>query len=169
MAEKYGFNPKRRYRTIVIDSLSELNTLSLQRAFGDNPDDLLSKFESDDTRRDYGANKMAMIKVVISLRKLPIHVIATCGSEWDQDERKKLKHQPRLTGALSKEVQAHWNVVGFMEMLQKENDEGDPTLVRRLWLQPLGKFDAKSRLSRQDVGFIDNPSMKKLSSLLTKE
>jgi AAA domain len=172
MAQKYGFNSKKRYKTIIIDSLSELNQISLSRAFGENQDDLLATADSDDTRRDFGRNKQAMLKTVRAFRNLPMHVIATCGREWDQDERKKLGYQPRLTGALSKEVQAFWDVVGFVQTTAKrpgEDDDGDESsIARRLWLQPVGKFDAKNRLSSQEVTHIDNPTMGQLVSLLTR-
>lgn len=173
MAQKYGFNPVKRYRTVVIDSMSELNQISLARAFGENQDDLLATADSDDTRRDFGRNKQAMLKTIRAFRNLPMHVIATCGREWDQDERKKLGYQPRLTGALSKEVQAFWDVVGFVQTAAQkpgESEEGDTASVaRRLWLQPVGKFDAKNRLSSQEVTHIDDPTMEKLVALLTRK
>jgi hypothetical protein len=170
MAAKYGFDPTRRYRTVIIDSLSELNSISLQRAFSEDMDNLLSHADSDDTRRDYGRNKQSILKVVRAVRNLPMHIIMTCASEWDEDERKKLKHQPRLTGSLSKEIQAFWEVVGFLETkaARSEGEGGveDVSVMRRLWLQPVGKFDAKNRLANQSVTHIDDPSMEKLISLL---
>jgi hypothetical protein len=172
MAERYEFPAlaTRRYKTVIIDSMSELNQMSLQRAFGEDPDDLMNASDSDDTRRDYGRNKQAMLKTIRAFRNLPMHVIASCGREWDQDERKKLGYQPRLTGALSKEVQAFWDMVGFMQTAASttvDDDEGK-AISRRLWLQPVGKFDAKNRLSSQDVTYIDDPTMTKLTGLLTK-
>ncbi len=173
MAEKYQFPQlaKRRYRTVIIDSMSELNQASLARAFGENQDDLLGSSNSDDTRRDFGRNREAMVKTIRAMRNLPMHVIATCGREWDEDERRKLGYQPRLTGKLAKEVQAFWDVVGFLVTApgSSEGKEGedDKTIMRRLWLQPVGKFDAKNRLSSQDVTHLDNPNMEKLVGLLT--
>jgi AAA domain len=169
MAVKYGFDPNKRYKTVVIDSLSELNAMSLARAFGDDSNDLLSSANSDDTRRDFGRNKSAMLKVVRAFRNLPMHVIATCGRQWDEDERKKLGFQPRLTGALAKEIQAFWDVVGFLQTTAVKNDDeesSEPTMLRRLWLQPIGKFDAKNRLSDQSITHIDNPTMLRLVRLI---
>lgn len=172
MAQKYGFNHTKRYRTVVIDSLSELNQISLARAFGENQDDLLATADSDDTRRDYGRNAQAMLKTVRAFRNLPMHVISTCGREWDQDERKKLGYQPRLTGKLAKEVQAFWDVIGFVQTAAQkpgEDEEGGASVARRLWLQPVGKFDAKNRLSSQEITHIDDPTMEKLVALLTRK
>lgn len=170
MAKRFGFDPNKRYKTVIIDSLSELNQVSLSRAFGDDQDNLLGGAESDDTRRDYGRNRAAMVKSIRAFRNLPMNVIATCGRQWDEDERKKLGYQPRLTGQLAKEVQAYWDVVGFLTTSAKkgEDEDGEPTLHRRLWLQPIGKFDAKNRLASQDIPYLDNPTMGKLVSLLTK-
>lgn len=170
MAKRYGFDPEKRYKTVIIDSLSELNQISLSRAFGDDQNDLLGSSESDDTRRDFGKNRAAMVKTIRAFRNLPMNVIATCGSQWDEDERKKIKYMPRLTGQLAKEVQAYWDVVGFLTTSAKKGEgEGDEaTMHRRLWLQPIGKFDAKNRLASQDQPYLDNPTMGKLVSLLTK-
>lgn len=173
MAEKYGFPElaKRRYRTVIIDSMSELNQVSLARAFGENADDLLSTSVSDDTRRDYGRNREAMVKTIRAFRNLPMHVIATCGKDDIDPERKRFKRQPRLTGSLSKEVQAFWDVVGLLETATGISDtkdgEDEKVILRRLWLQPMGKWDAKNRLSSQDVTYLDDPNMEKLVGLLT--
>lgn len=174
MAKRYGFDAEKRYKTVVIDSLSELNQISLSRAFGENSNDLLSFAGSDDTRRDYGRNRESIIKTIRAFRNLPMNVIATCGCEWDEDERKKVGYMPRLTGKLSKEVQAYWDVIGFLKTSAVRNDEGKDTddnagqVLRRLWLQPIGKFDAKNRLSGQETTHLDDPTMGRLVALLTK-
>lgn len=178
MADRYEFPAlaKRHYRSVIIDSLSELNQISLQRAFGENPDDLLSTSDSDDTRRDFGRNKQSMSKTIRAFRNLPMNVIATCGRDEPDSERKRYKFQPRLTGALAKEVQAFWDVVGFLQTAAKKPSDDDDAegqdaspIMRRLWLQPVGKFDAKNRLSSQDVTHIDDPTMEKLVALLTRK
>jgi GTPase SAR1 family protein len=175
MAEKYQFPPlaKRRYRTLIIDSMSELNQVSLARAFGENQDDLLNTTDSDDTRRDFGRNKQAMVKAIRAMRNLPLHVIATCGKDDIDPERKRFKRQPRLTGALAKEVQAFWDVVGLLETAtgtsEIKDGEDEKVILRRLWLQPMGKWDAKNRLSSQDVTYLDDPNMEKLVGLLTAD
>ena len=174
MAQRYEFPAlaKRNYKTVIIDSISELNAISLQRAFGENPNDLLNLSDSDDTRRDYGRNRQSMTKVLRAFRNLPMNVIVTCGADWErntEDRDTKPKYYPRLTGALSQEVQGYWDVVGFL--YSPGRDEGateeDAQISSRLYLQP-GKFhDAKNRLAGRDIRYIDNPSMTKLIALLT--
>jgi hypothetical protein len=101
-----------------------------------------------------------------------MNVIVTCGADWDrntEDRDTKPKYYPRLTGALSQEVQGYWDVVGFL--YSPGRDEGateeEAQISSRLYLQP-GKFhDAKNRLAGRDIRYIDNPSMTKLISLLT--
>lgn len=174
MAQKYGYNPERRYKTVVIDSLSEIENMNFARIIGMESDDLLQDMP-ETTFTDYGRNRQMLHKIVRAFRNLPMNVIVTCGADWDQDEKKKYKMQPRLTGKLSKDVQAFFDVVGFVQTAAQssKDDSGDSTggstMARRLWLQPIGKFDAKSRLTPQDVGFIDDPTMKKLISRLTRK
>jgi hypothetical protein len=174
MAERYGFPAlaKRNWRTVIIDSLSELNQISLARAFGENTSDLLSLADSDDTRRDYGRNRQSMTKILRAFRNLQMNVIVTCGADWDrnmEDKDSRPKYYPRLTGALSQEVQGYWDVVGFLYSPGRDENasEEEQAVASRLYLQP-GKFhDAKNRLAGRDVRWVDNPSMTKLISLLT--
>jgi AAA domain len=174
MADKYGFPAlrTRNWRTIIIDSLSELNSISLARAFGENTSDLLTLADSDDTRRDYGRNRQSMTKVLRAFRNLPMNVIVTCGADWernDKDKDMRPKYYPRLTGALSQEVQGYWDVVGFLYSPGRDENatEEEQGISSRLYLQP-GKFhDAKNRLAGRDVRWLDNPSMTRLISLLT--
>lgn len=177
MAAKYGFDPAKRYRTVIIDSLSELNSVSLSRAFGEKADDLLQVADSDDTRRDYGRNRQSMTKVLRAFRNLPMHVIVTCGADWDKNENdrdRRPKYYPRLTGALAQEVQGYWDVVGFLYSPGREKSDDDEESENkpadsRLYLQP-GKFwDAKNRLANRSVRHLDDPSMSKLISLITNE
>lgn len=173
MADKYGFDPKKRYRTVIIDTLSELNMVSLARAFGED-DDLLSLTDSDDTRRDYGRNRQAMLKAIRAFRNLPMNVIMTCGADWDKNENdrdKRPKYYPRITGQLSQDVQGFFDVVGFLYSPGKSGSEEDDESMKspesRLYLQPGRFWDAKNRLAGRGIKFIDDPTMPKLISLLT--
>lgn len=169
LSAKYGFPKGRKYRTVIVDSLSEIEQVNLSRIFGDDADDLMDAAEAADFR-DYGQNRRLLHKVIRAFRNLPMNVIFTCARDWDQDEKKKYGYQPKLTGKLSKDVQFFMDIVGYLATGKSGNDEGGgDKLARRLWLQPIGKFDAKSRLTPQDVGYIDNPTMPKLMSKLTRK
>jgi AAA domain len=177
MCEKYGLNPKRRFKTVIIDSLSEMNQISLSRAFGEDRDDLLANVvaSNEDSRGSFGKNRETMLRAIRQFRDLPMNVFVSCarlGPEMSETV-KRPNSQPMLTGKLAKECQAFWDVVGYLETYNKRPmDAGDDvpsgeTLYRRLWLQPVGKFDAKNRLKGQDITHIEDPTMKKLYSLLT--
>lgn len=171
LAAKYGFPKGRKYRTVVVDSLSEIEQVNLSRIFGDDADDLIDAAEAADFR-DYGQNRRLLHKVIRAFRNLPMNVIFTCARDWDQDEKKKYGYQPKLTGKLSKDVQFFMDIVGYLATGKSVSDEGGAgvdKLARRLWLQPIGKFDAKSRLTPQDVGYIDAPTMQKLMAKLTRK
>lgn len=172
LAVKYGFPKGRKYKTVIVDSLSEIEQVNLTRIFGDDANDLMDAAEAADFR-DYGQNRRLLHKVIRAFRNLPMNVIFTCARDWDQDEKKKYGYQPKLTGKLSKDVQFFMDIVGYLATGKAGEDKttggSADKLARRLWLQPIGKFDAKSRLTPQDIGYIDSPTLPKLMSKLTRK
>lgn len=159
-----GMDPRRKFRTVIIDSLSELESMNMSRILGSDMSDLLQDLPKTEFS-DYGKNRNMMHKIIRAYRNLPMHVLVTCSAQWDQDEKKKYGHTLNLTGKLSKDVQGFMDIVGFMQIVT----DADGKRVRRLNLQSSGQFDAKSRLTPDNVRSIDEPSMSKLMSRLTRK
>lgn len=172
VASEFGIKPSRRYRTIIIDSISELDSMNFRRLIADKPEDLMQANPSDDLRGDYGRNRQIMHKAFRELRNLPMNVLMIAPDDLDKDDTtKKITISPKLTGKLSKEIQGYMDVVGYLHKFERKSASGDKTEeVRRLFLQAsaTGKYDAKCRLAPSTLTHIDNPDMAALWGALVK-
>jgi AAA domain len=162
-----GLDPTRRYKTVIVDSLFEIEQMNLSRITGVDQLDL-SEDAPDYEWKDYGRNRNMLHRIIRAFRDLPMHVILTCPSDYEQDEQKKFLYRPKLTGKLSKELQGFMDIVGFL-VVKKGAVSEEEGVRRRLWLQPVDRFDAKSRLTPQDVVFVDQPTMGCLMSKLNRK
>lgn len=150
----------RRYRTVIIDSLSEIEALNLAKILNL---DALGLDAGDDMEvagfPQFRKNMHIMQRAVRQFRDLDIHVLITCAETFGQDERKAYHYGPKLTGQLSGIVQGFFDVVGWLIVGQKgAEDEAGP---RRLFVQPQSapKADAKCRLASYKKDYFDNPTM----------
>jgi hypothetical protein len=112
---------------------------------------------------EYKRNFNMIQRLVRKFRDLPMNVLMTCSRQYTQDENKRFNLTLRLTGQLSSSVQGFMDVVGFLTVTPGSDDAKG--LQRRLWVQPVGKFDAKCRFSNYKGTHFDSPTIK---SILTK-
>lgn len=147
----------RRYNTVIIDSLTELNEfcmadlLGLHQGFSFTGDLPTAEF------KEYKQNHGKMQMLIRTFRDLDMHVIMTAAAAYDQDELKAYHYTPSLTGQLSNKAQGFFDIVGFLQTGAATEDTNAP---RRLYVQPVGgRFDAKSRLAKCRKPYFDNPSM----------
>lgn len=151
----------RKYRTVIVDSLSEIEAYCLAKIL--NLDNLgLDSGEEFDVAGfpQFRKNLHIMQRAIRQFRDLQIHVIMTCAESWSQDERKAYSYSPKLTGQLASIAQGFFDVVGWLVVGQKASDEvGAP---RRMFVQPQAtpRADAKCRLAAFKSDFFDNPVMK---------
>ena len=152
----------RRYRSVIIDSLSELDALCIYELLGFSTDMKLDEALNDGDMEvaewaEYKKNNQMMQLIVRAYRDLPISVLLSCHSAHTQDEMKRMHYAPSLTGKLRNQVQGFVDLVGFLKV--GELGEGQKQAPRRLYYQPVGKFDAKSRLANLKESYFDNPTM----------
>lgn len=153
----------RRYRTVIVDSLTEVDTFSMYQLLGIKTD---MKFDEEmDTAEwtEYKKNNQMMQLLVRAYRDLAMNVLIVAGTTYVQDERKQFHWTPALTGKLKDQVQGFVDIVGFLQTGTPK--EGDPTVPRRLFIQPVGKFDAKSRIASFKEPYIDQPTMSKIMNI----
>jgi hypothetical protein len=167
----------RRYRTVIVDSLSEIEKLALNQVLGITDSTKLDDNPDAAEWKEYKQNHTLVIRMVRAFRNLPMHIIFTCAESFVQDETKKMKYQPALTGKLAKEVQGFMDMVGYLVAAQKAapmspqqvaqaaadpNDTGPQS--RRLYVTPSaqGKFDAKHRYVNFKGTHFDDPSILKI-------
>lgn len=150
----------RKYRTVIVDSLSEIEALNLAKILNL---DALGLDAGDDMEvagfPQFRKNNHIIQRAVRQFRDLPIHCLMTCAQSYTQDERKAYHYAPKLTGQLTGIVQGFFDVVGWLVVGNKQSeDEPGP---RRLFVQPQSapKADAKCRLAGYKKDYFDNPTM----------
>lgn len=146
----------RRYYTCILDTLSELEAYCMNQLLGVTAETRLDEEVMSAEWAEYKKNNTMMLRVVRAFRDLPMHVIFTCAEKYNQDETKKYKYVPDMTGQLSKKVQGFMDMVGYYQMA-REGDE----VQRRLSVMPnaAGRFDAKHRYQAFKGEFFTDPTI----------
>jgi hypothetical protein len=147
----------RRYKTVIIDSLTEIEALNMQDLLGIHEGFNLTSDLPVAEFKEYKQNFNKMQMFIRTFRDLKMNIIMTASPQWDQDESKVYHYTLNLTGKLASQVQGFFDIVGFMQTGQATENEA---ATRRLWIQPVGgRFDAKTRLAGCKKSFFDNPTM----------
>ena len=150
----------RRYRTLIVDSLSEIEAYCLAKILNL---DALGLDAGDDMEvagfPQFRKNNHIIQRAVRQFRDLEINFLATCAESFTQDERKAYHYGPKLTGQLSSIVQGFFDIVGWLVVGNKPSE--DEVGPRRLYVQPQStpKADAKCRLAAYKKDYFDNPTM----------
>lgn len=149
----------RQYRTVIIDSLTELEAYCFNQLLGITDTTRLDDETQSAEWSEYKKNHTMMQRVVRAFRDLPMHVIFTAAEQFNQDENKRYKYSPDLTGKLSKKVQGFMDMVGYLAV----GKDGEKT-IRRLYVSPssTGKYDAKHRYQAFKGEFFTNPTIKSI-------
>ncbi len=152
-------NP-RRYNTVIIDSLTEVETFCMYQLLGITIDTKVDEETATAEWTEYKRNHGMIQRLVRNLRDLPLNVLMTCARGYVQDESKKFHFSPAMTGKLSSQIQGFMDMVGFLTMGQAEGDSAE--INRRMFVQPGGKYDAKCRFSKFKKAYYDNPTMSEI-------
>lgn len=149
----------KRYKTVIIDSLSELEAYSFNQLLGITDTTRLDEETQSAEWAEYKKNHTMMLRVVRALRDLPMHVIFTCGEKYNQDETKKYKYTLDLTGQLAKKIQGFMDMVGYYV----QGKDGDK-IARRLYVMPsgTGRYDAKHRYQAFKGEFFSSPTIESI-------
>jgi hypothetical protein len=152
------------YKTVAIDSLSELADLDMKDimkdAYSRNPD----KVDKDvPSQREWGKARAHMRTIVRAFRDLPCHVVYTASVATLQEEGQPTKYFPGLSGKLRTEIPGFMDIVGY---LTAESDQG--VVVRKLQVQGTRRVVAKDRTSSlaPESGIIENPTLPDMWSLI---
>lgn len=139
------------YRTVVIDSLTELQKLDLQTVIREMKSSSSTPDRIDEDvpdQRSWGKSGMRIGRIVRFFKDLPVNTIATCllATEWEKDDRNRdtatvKLFYPALPGKLRSEIPGYFDVVGFM----KAEAPTPGTIVRSLQVTKTKKVIAKDR------------------------
>jgi len=149
----------KQYYTVILDSLTEIEAYCFNQLLGITDTTRLDEDPESAEWTEYKKNHTMMLRVVRAFRDLPMHVIFTASEQFQQDENKRYKFSPDLTGKLSKKIQGFMDMVGYLAI----GKDGEKT-IRRLYVSPspVGKYDAKHRYSAFKGEFFLNPSIKSI-------
>ena len=167
--EESEIKTPRMYRTVILDSLSELEVYCMNQLLGITDSTRLDEETQSAEWTEYKKNNTMILRVVRAFRDLPMNVIFICAEKYNQDETKKYKYVPDMTGQLSKKIQGMMDMVGYYV----QGKDGDQ-IQRRLYVMPSGngKWDAKHRYADFKDDHFVNPTigmMLKEVGLLNKD
>jgi len=155
----------RKYRTVVLDSLSEIEGYSTYKVLGIDTDDLFQDDMPVSGWPEFRKNLESVKLMCRAFRDLPMHKIFTASESYKQDQTKRMNYQPFLTGQLATSVIGMMSMVGYLvvdapKMGKNSVMEDAP---RRLFVQPVTGmgpfFKAKNRYSKFKGAFFDDPNM----------
>lgn len=157
---KTGMSRLRRYRTVILDSLTDIEAQNMNHIMGINDKgfdigDELSPAGYSEFRK----NNNTIQQLVRSFRDLKVNLIVICGQKYAKDEKGAFHYTPWMTGQLATQIQSFVDIVGYMVPSQTLDGKD----IRKLYVQPVPqvKFDAKCRIASfkktnlEDPYFID--------------
>ena len=149
-------SPPRMYKTVIIDSLTELEAFSMYGLLGITDRTGLDEETATAEWGEFKKNNTQILRAVRAYRDLPLNVLITGAAAYIQNDAKKMIYQPALTGKLAKQIQGFMDVVGFMAVVNGGENVGE---VRRMFVQPGPNYDAKNRFSNYKERYFDNPTI----------
>jgi hypothetical protein len=166
--EKYNADPTKRYNTVVIDSLTEVQKLVMYMLMGKEVGNVkLDSIPDQPEYKEWGQSAEMIRMLIRSFRDLPMHVIFVAAESEDKIGTNLIK-RPNLPGKLSSESQGFLDVVGYLAVRHTTDEEGETLVKRRLFLTPGRTFQAKHRFAANGLSHIDNPTMEQIISLSMK-
>lgn len=157
-------NEDHEYRTVVIDSLTEVQKFSMYF--------IMSRFNKDPLDEkagwdEYNLNLEAMRRFVRDCRDLDMNVIFTSLLSIDKDAKSgRFIRSPLFTGKFKEEVAALLDEVFFYYPVEQYNEElGQDVTVRALLTSPTDTATAKDRSGMLDQVIV-NPTMQILFDLM---
>lgn len=148
MIDAYNFLAveKHSYKTIIIDSLTEIQTQCMDAILDEK-----QKNKDEISFNDWGKLLNRMVDMVRKFRDLPCNLIVTCLQDNLMAEggftEKKI---PMVQGSLKGKLPAYFDEVFFLFAKEVKNEEGDTVIKRGLITQGTDSYIAKDRSGMLD-------------------
>lgn len=154
------------YQTVVIDSLTEVQTYLMYQLLGMDPDNwALDAIPQTPEWGEWRSSSDMIQLLARQFRDLPLHVIVVLSQQEVEDKRQMLK-RINLPGKLASRIQGFWDMVGYLVSIK----DGEGNTRRRLYLNKVdNSFQAKHRFRHITVDYVDEPSIAKLLDLAKQE
>ncbi|MHA1302219.1 MAG: ATP-binding protein [Candidatus Heimdallarchaeaceae archaeon] len=167
--EYLATNEDNPYRSVALDSLSEMNYLNLtsivETGVQTNP-----RHDPDIAYQDdYLKSAAQMRKLIRYFRDLPMHVFFSAAVKQMTDPRtKQTQYWPSLIGQLALEIPGLLTIVGYLAVVT-EVKEGQEVQYRALFTQPTEGIIAKDRTEGGKLGgMVVEPTLPKILDLVSK-
>lgn len=147
----------KQFRTVLMDSLTEIDIYCTYGLLGITQQNVLHGEASDiEVARfdEFRKNNQMVQMLCRAFRDLPIHFLASAGRVYAEDELRKRYYSPALTGQLKTQVPGFFDIVGYLDSAKV----GD-SIERRMYVKPVGNFEAKNRRSVFQGDFFKDPYM----------
>lgn len=160
------------YKTIIVDSLTELQKLDMRTVMKLQYDKKPDTTDIDvPSQREWGKSGVRMSRIVRAYRDLPVNTIMTCllATEQETNERGQDTHivklyYPSLPGKLRSEIPGYFDVVGFLQATADTQGR----VTRSLQVAKTKKVIAKDRTSSLGL-VVNDPSIPMLWGMIHSE
>lgn len=158
LSEVHTLLGKGHYKTVIIDSLSELYSVI-------HKDILKKKGIDQPTQQTWGMANEAILTIVKNFRDVNINFIATSWAKTDKDESTgRVTISNDLPGQSERKVAGQFDLVGYLT-IEKEAKTG--AIIRALRVQPDTKIQTKDRYGLLPP-VLYNPSVPQILETLIK-
>jgi len=151
-----------RFKTLVLDSGSELQTMSLEHNIAYRQRNSQKPDLDEVDRRDYGRTGVQLKRILRKMRDLPINIIVTALPKETKDDLGNITSiGPLFTPSLQEPIMGIFDFVWYMYVDQNEN--------RQILTRDQGVYRAKTRgpKFREALGVnFENPTIPILYNLL---
>lgn len=150
-----------RFRTVVLDSMTEANAYSIYELIGVTEAKVLSG-DADEIEvaqwDEFRKNNQKMQMLTRAFRDLPMNFLASALAQYVQDERKAFHWVPASTGQLTRQLPGFFDIVGYMYIMQSGEKR-----EHRLYTNPDAiqgiRYTAKNRRAAFRHDFFMDPTM----------
>lgn len=142
------------FGAVIVDSLTEIQKYCVYQLIGLSQESKLDEEPDYMQMRQWGTALEMILLMVRNFRALPMFKIFIIQQVEDTDDKKKLFYRPSLQGQAKASILGFFDFVGYYNMAIKED-----SILRRLFLLPIGPFKAKHRFESFHDNYIDNPRM----------
>lgn len=197
IAEKVGIDPRKRFRTVVIDTINNVEKMNHEHIYGTKDAAITREVEQGDWGK-VNKHSTIMTDLLRKFRDIDMNVVMLCHSKYAKNKAKISNWEPDLQGALAGFIQRNIDMVGFMmrglpTTLKREDDadrfidDDDDGLddlpgkakkaapkrkrevVRTIHIQPTGPFSASSRLTPEGLLKYENVTMADIYGSIREE
>jgi hypothetical protein len=152
------------YKTIVVDSLSEMQKFSMGTIMKDVVNQDSTRDPEVPSVREWGKNGEQIRRMVRAFRDLPVNTIFTCLLKQDKDPRTGMNMgKPALPGQLANEISGYFDIVTHMYVKIVKGEAS-----RLLLTTQTDSFVGKDRSRKLPPVLID-PTMRTIMDYINKE